>query len=504
MNKGILNLLLFSALHLVSKSAVYNVNDFGAKNNGHELTTLQIQNAIDKCSQNGGGVVYVPQGEYLVGTINLRSDVEFHLEAGAVLKATTDLSRYQKHNEHLAGVFYTENCNNVSITGPGNIFGQGMEFMYKDSAKVIRGDINKYIRQGYDFRKIGSGLGDGPVMPKERYHQMIIFSNCTNVALKDFHVTDAPYWTFLIVHCDRVHVTDISINNNLLIPNSDGLDINSSSNVNVSGCIISCGDDAIVLAGYAHHFGDPGYKDIMKPSQNINISNCILRSRSSAIRIGGWDQNSMSDYNFTNITIYDSNCGINITVRDSGSVRNVNFSNIRIETRMHTGDWWGNGEPIKISAMRGVKDDPVGIIKNIYFDNITCEGENAILMYASDETKLQNIYFTNFEFVLKHSALDKVSGGNFDLRPNIIPGKEIYQSEIPVLYIENAENVYFNQGSIGWDGVQAEYYTYALEAIKVDNINLNSTTLSPSPTHPELAAVSLKSCTRVKNNSETK
>ncbi len=275
MKKIILFCSLFTVLNLTSHSAVYNVMDFGAKNNGKELTTSQIQNAIDRCFINGGGVVYVPQGEYLVGTLNLKSNVEFHLESGAVLKATTDLSQYQKHNEQPAGVFYTEDSHDVSITGQGRIFGQGMEFMYKDSAKVIRGDVNKYIRQGYDFRRVESGLGDGPVMPKDRYHQMIIFSNCTNVALRDFEVVDAPYWTFLIVHCDRVNVTDISIDNNLLIPNSDGLDINSSSNVNVSGCIISCGDDAIVLAGYAHHFGDPGYKNIIKPSQNINVSNCI-------------------------------------------------------------------------------------------------------------------------------------------------------------------------------------------------------------------------------------
>ena len=500
MNKKILLYFLFVSLSIASKSAIYNVMDSGAKNNGLEHTTLQIQNTIDKCYINGGGVVYVPQGEYLVGTLNLKSNVEFHLESGAVLKATTDLSKYQRHNDQLAGVFYTEDSKNVSITGPGKIFGQGMEFMYKDSAKIIRGDVNNYIRQKFDFRKVENGIGDGPVMPKERYHQMIIFSNCSNVSLTGFEVVDAPYWTFLIVHCDRVKVTGISINNNLLIPNSDGLDIISSSNVNVTGCIITCGDDAIVLAGYAHHFGDPGFKGILKPSRNINVSNCILQSRSSAIRIGGWDQNHMSDYNFDNITIFDSNCGINITVRDSGSVQNVNFSNIRIETRMHTGDWWGNGEPIKISALRGVPDNPVGIIKNIHFDNITCRGENAILMYASDETKLQNIYFSNFDFILRKSALDKVSGGNFDLRPNTVPGKEIYKSNVPVVYIENAENVYFNQGSIAWDGVEASYYTHALEAVKVKNMKLNNMTAVPSPSNPKLQAISLKFCTKVTNN----
>jgi polygalacturonase len=122
MTRKILFCLLIAGLSTPSKSAVYSVIDFGAKNNRNELTTFQIQNAIDRCSVNGGGVVYIPQGEYLVGTLNLRSGVEFHLESGAVLKATTDLSQYQKHNEQPARVFYTEDANNVSITGLGRIF----------------------------------------------------------------------------------------------------------------------------------------------------------------------------------------------------------------------------------------------------------------------------------------------------------------------------------------------------------------------------------------------
>jgi hypothetical protein len=123
-------------------------------------------------------------------------------------------------------------------------------------------------------------------------------------------------------------------------------------------------------------------------------------------------------------------------------------------------------------------------------------------MYASEETKLENIYFTNFDFILRKSALDKVSGGNFDLRPNTVAGKEIYKSDVPVVYIENAENVFFNQGSIGWAGVEAAYYTYAIEAFKVNNLKLNNMTVAASPSNKSLPAVSLKKCTRVTNQSE--
>ena len=499
--KIILSTLLLGTTITVS-AGVYNVKDFGAKSDGKSLTTKEIQSAIDRCHNEGGGLVVVPSGQYLVGTLNLRSNVEFHLQMGAELIATTDLTQYRipEKAKYPAGVFYTEKAENVAITGPGRIFGQGMEFMEKNVAKRIVGEVNKYIRQGYDFRKVESGLGDGPVNPKERYHQMVVFSECKNVKLRDFQCVDAPYWTILLVNCVKVTVSGVSIDNNLLIPNSDGLDIVSCQDVNVSDCVFKCGDDAIILAGYAHHFDDPGFKNILMPSQNINVSNCIFQSRSSAIRIGGWDQNHMSNYNFDNITIIDSNCGINLTVRDSGSIQNVNFTNIRIETRMHTGDWWGNGEPIKISALRGVPDNPIGIIKNINFTNITCTSENAVLMYASDESKIENVYFNNFDFILRKSPLEAVSGGNFDLRPNTVPDKEIYKSDVPVVYIENAENVYFNQGYIGWDGVDQPHYTHAIEAVKVNNLHLNNMTATASPSNPKLPVIMLRECGKVINN----
>lgn len=486
--------LLLTILTCNAKSGIYNVLDFGAIADGKTLATASIQKAIDACAQDGGGQVIVPRGEFLTATLNLASNVDFHLETGAVLKATTDLSQYQVHNEQPAGVFYTEKAHNVSITGNGTIFGQGMEMMYVDSPKVIGG--KEYTRQKDNFRKLESGNGDGPFYPKDRYHQMIIFSECTKLTLKEFTVIDAPYWTFLIVHCDGVLADGLRIDNNLMIPNSDGLDVISCSNVIISNCNFSCGDDAIVLAGYAHHFGDPGFKDILKRSENINVSNCILRSRSSAIRIGGWDQNHMANYNFSNIVIYDSNRGINLSVGDSGSVQNVNFNNIRIETRLHTGDWWGQGDPIKITAIRGVPNSKsIGIIKNINFTNVSCRSENCINMIASEETRLQNIFFNNLQMEFVKSEKEATIGGNLDLRPNIVKGKELYARDIPAVLIENADNVMFNQVSVIWDKhISQKHYTNAFEAVNVNGLRLTGVKGAASPSNPGMSDVLLNNC----------
>jgi len=471
----------------------YNVLNYGAKNDGKTLATVAIQKAINACAANGGGMVYVPKGDYLTGTINLKSRVDFHMETGARLVATLDLKQYQKHNEQLAGVFYTEKAHDVAITGNGVIFGQGMKMMYIDSAKVI-GDKSD-TRQKDNFRKVSSGTGDGPFYPKDRFHQMVIFSECTKVTLRDFTCIDAPYWTFLIVHSDDIIVDGLRIDNNLNIPNSDGLDVISSSNVNISNCYFSCGDDAIVLAGYAQHWGDPGFKRILKRSENINVNNCILRSRSSGIRIGGWDQNNMYNYNINNITIFDSNRGINLGIGDYGSMENINFTNIRIETRLHTGDWWGEGDPIKITAMRGMPKGKVGTIKNVTFTNVQCRSENCINMYASKESKLENIFFTNLQMEFVKSALEETVGGNLDLRPNTVPHMEIFARNIPAIYVENARNVFFNQLVISWDkNIDKKHYTNAIEAVDVDNLRLTSVKGIAAPSNPAMEDVLLNNC----------
>lgn len=90
---------LMTGTVLTVSAGVYDVMDFGAKNDGKTLTTKEIQAAIDRCHEEGGGVVSVPSGQYLVGTLSLRSDVEFNLRRGAVLvvSAFFSLSPFTKH-----------------------------------------------------------------------------------------------------------------------------------------------------------------------------------------------------------------------------------------------------------------------------------------------------------------------------------------------------------------------------------------------------------------------
>ena len=484
---------------VIASASSVNVADFGAVADGSLITTTHIQQAIDSCAATGGGTVFLPSGTYLVGTLNLRSDIEFRMDHGAVLKATTDLSQYQRHNEQLAGVFYTDGANNVTVRG-GTIDGQGLAFMDTSRSKTVGAQEKRRTRQGQQFRNAPSAPDDGPYEPLDRYHQMIVFTECTNLKLEDFTCINSPYWCFVIVHSQDIRISGLDIFNDLMIPNSDGIDLISCSNATISDCRIYAGDDAIVVAGYGWHQGDPGFKNIKAPSRNVNVTNCVLQSRSSGIRIGGHDQNPMSDYNFSNITIFDSNRGINISVSDSCSLENVAFDNIHIETRLHTGDWWGQGEPINITAMQLLPDKPnIGKIRNLHFSNITCVGENSVVMIADPQTSIENVYFTNFNFTLRKSRIEDEAGGNYDLRLNVDPDRSLYSADVPVFYIENARNLFFSQGNIGWDGADKPYHTYAIDAVGVANMTIRDVTASAAPSQPKKSKpVRTRNCSGIK------
>jgi len=408
------------ALH--SEAQSYNILDFGAIPDNKTINTRFIQAAVDTCASKGGGTVYVPVGTFLTGTFELRSNVNLYLEMGAELKGSPDLNDYRDYQApnydvpaHY-GILYTHKTENVSISGFGAINGNDEVFFEWEQVKKIEWGGVLFTRQKEKFRSVSSGIGDGPVEPKERPRQMVLFSECKNVTVKDIMLINSPFWTLHFADCDGVVANGLKVWASMEIPNSDGIDITSCRNVLVSDCDIRTGDDALVISGYAYHFELPGYHNLRHEVGNINIVNCNLQSRSSGIRIGFTDQNTVRNINISNSNITSSNRGIGIFLRDEGSLENITFSQINIETRLHTGDWWGNGEPIHISAVRGTPDVRLGQIRNIVFRDITCTGESGIILYGSEESIIEDIQFENIQFTLKNSSLNDVAGGNIDLR----------------------------------------------------------------------------------------
>jgi hypothetical protein len=443
--------------------AQYNIIDFGAKADGATVNTKAIQDVINKCTHEGGGTVIVPTGIFISGTLHLYSNVCLHLQSGAILRGSANLEDYEKYIPpkpfkpiHL-GLLFTEDAENITISGEGEIDGNGDQFFYLDKAKSLSADATKYTRQKDNFRHVENGIGDGPVVPKDRPYQMFIFSNCKKITVKDIRISSAPFWCMHFADCDAVYVNGIRLWNNLLAPNADGIDITSCTNVIIDGCDIRAGDDALAIVGYDHHFEIPGFRHLRHISENIIISNCNLQSYSSGIRIGFLDQNSVRNVHVNNVNITNSTRGIGIFLRDEGSLENIFLSNIYIETKLRTGDWWGNGEPIHISAVRGKENVQLGKIKHVRFDNIICKGENGILLFGSEESMLEDISFNNIQFELTDSKLNDVAGGNIDLRGCMGEKTQLFARDIPAFLAQYVNGLHINHFTISWTNTRMPF-----------------------------------------------
>jgi hypothetical protein len=484
-------LITFSAN---AQQKVFSISSYGAIADGHTINTIAIQKTIDACAAVGGGTVYIPAGTFMTGTLNLKSNIHLHLESGSELKGSSHLEDYHSYTikefgTYQNGILYTENAENVSITGSGTINGNDSAFFEWDKAKKIDTAATKFTRQKENYRKVTSGIGDGPVVPRDRPRQMIVFSNCKNVLVRDVKLLYSPFWTLHFADCDAVLVSGIRLWTHMLVPNADGIDVTSCSNLTISDCDIRSGDDGIAITGFAHHYEMAGFHETRHISENIIVSNCNIQSYSCAVRIGFFDQNTVRNVQVNNVNITNSTRGIGIFLRDEGSLENLSFSNMYIETQMHTGDWWGNGEPIHISATRGKENLSLGQIKNVRFNNITCKGENGLLVYGSDESIIEDVSFNGIRFELVNSKLNDVAGGNVDLRGVLGAYNGLFERNIPGLLVQYAKNISINDFTLKWNGISQNYFTSGIEANHFTNLHITNFNGNASPVATNAARV---------------
>ena len=239
--------------------------EFGAKGDGKTYCTLQLQRAIDKCAETGGGVVTLAPGRYLTGTLRLRSHVELHLERGAVIMGDTrarDKSIYP-----VRALIYAEDIEDAGISGQGTIDGQANTEAFLSQGFVVNDDVRP------------NGLH---------------FLRCRDLSFTDFNILNAGSWTFRLQECDGVRIHGINLRS-LAQGNNDGIDVDAR-NVTISDCIIEADDDGICLKS-----DNPDFMP-----ENITVSNCVIASNCNPIKFG-----TASYAGFRNVVI--SNCVIRPT-----------------------------------------------------------------------------------------------------------------------------------------------------------------------------------------------
>ena len=389
-----LTVLLCLLASLAVQAQPLSVKDCGAAGDGVTLDTKAIQAAIDSVAAQGGGVVEVPAGVYLTGSIWLRDNIDLHLNPGAVIKGSPDLkdycdenSSYQNEAEIKGGDYISGGhlimgvgVRNVSITGPGRIDGNSDAFLLDENGK-------RWSKKS----KIPGRPG-----------QMIWFVDSQDIRVKDVEIADSPYWSLFILNCDRVWVDGCYVHTrrkDYHTFNGDGIDIDRCRYVAISNCRIDTSDDCITLrASAAHKLADP------HDCEWVTVTNCNLSSSCNAIRIGVGEGN-IHDAVFSNLTISDTKQAINIVaayVRGNRGtdIYGIRFNNIRVQAN----------ELVRIHHMHS----PAAMIKDIVFDGISGSVKYTSKLWAKQAAPFADIIFRNVDVATDVECVNakiKIEGG---------------------------------------------------------------------------------------------
>lgn len=420
---------LYSLLGMAQ--SVYNVKDFGAKGDGVTDDATAIQNTINKCSREGGGRVLFPRNSvFMAGPIELKSNVELHLEATSTLLANPDESIYhmsafgKNEGEGMLWI-YANHAENISITGRGAIDGNGIAFMGAE------------LEDSYELK---------PVTTFDPRPHPLTLTDVKHLLMRDVTIRNGAYWTVHLVGCDDALIDGISLLNNLKIRNGDGIDLDHSRNIRIANCHITSGDDCICLKN-RREFEEYG------PCKDITVTNCVMASRSCAIKIGSENMDSIANVVFDNCIIKASNRGLGIQNRDEGTVTDVTFSNIQLDCRLWSDVWWGKAEPIYVTSYprangnhkdanwrfpKGEIEGRCGEVSRIFFNNITAIAENGCFIGGDTDDKVNNIYLNNVNLRLVDRGV--YAGGVYDKRP--CKGEGFVSGKVYGVYTEKASDIY--------------------------------------------------------------
>lgn len=430
MSKPFLVFLLLLAAFVARAQDVYDVCRFGALGDGKTDDAVAIQQAIDRCSSEGGGRVLLPANHtFLAGPIELKSNVELHLQATATLLANPDESIYHlsafgdNKGEGMMWI-YAQHAQNISITGMGTISGNGVAFMGAE------------LDDSYELK---------PVTTFDPRPHVITLTDVRNVVVRDVTIRDGAYWTLHLVGCDGAVIDGINLLNNLKIRNGDGIDLDHSRNVRIANCHITSGDDCICLKNRRETAQYGSCHDIV-------VTNCVMTSRSCAIKIGSENMDSIYNVLFDNCIIKASNRGLGIQNRDEGTVTDVVFSNIMLDCRLWSDVWWGKAEPIYVTSYprangnhkdanwrfpKGQLEGRCGQVERIFFQNIVATSENGCFIGGDTDDKVRDIHLSQVTLFLKKSTT--YQGGVYDKRP--CRGEGFVTDKVYGLYVEKAAQV---------------------------------------------------------------
>jgi polygalacturonase len=399
----------------------YNITDFGAVPSDKVKNTAAIASAIDKANRNGGGIVVVPQGEWLTGAIHLKSNVNLYISKGAILLFSENPDDYLPavHSSweglecyNYSPLIYAYQCKNIAITGEGCV--KAKLDIWKSWMNRPRGHMES-IKWLYN-----RAMDSIPVVQRQMVNdsahlrpQFIQINRCENVLLEGFSIVNSPFWTVHLYLSDNIVIRGLNIYAHS--HNNDGLDPEMSQNILVENVTFDQGDDAIAIKSGRN---PEGWRS-KTPTKNLVIRNCVMKAGHQLVAIGselsGGIENVFVNnchvegqphmFNIVYIKTNERMGGFvkNIYVKDvSGS--NVDFGVLGIETDVLY--QWKNLVPTVVRRLTP--------ISNIYLENVKASSVKYITRITGEkDLPIHDIY-------LKNVTADTIRGENKHIHENVV------------------------------------------------------------------------------------
>ncbi|MDR1716141.1 MAG: glycoside hydrolase family 28 protein [Prevotella sp.] len=420
--------------HPVFPSNKVSITDFGGVADGITLNTEAFAKAIDALSKKGGGTLFVPSGVWYTGPIVFKSNINLHLEKGALILFSADFNLYPLVNTVFEGLdtrrcqspISGRNLENIAITGKGSINGSGEAWRPLKKSKVTEIHWKKVITSGgvvkddnYWFPSKGSlkGLEISDMnVPRQDLTEaewmeikdflrpvMVSFIECKNVLLEGVLFENSPSWNIHPLMCENVILDNVMVRNPGYAQNGDGLDLESCKNSIIVNSIFDVGDDAICIKSGKDEDG----RRRNRPTENVLIDNCKVFQGHGGFVVGSEMSGSVRNILVSNCQFLGTDVGLRFkSCRGRGGVveniyiRDINMFDIATESFLFDLYYGGksavesleDGDTIPVTSTILAVDETTPAFKNIYVKNLVSRNaRRAMFFNGLPEMKIENI-----------------------------------------------------------------------------------------------------------------
>jgi polygalacturonase len=416
-----------------------NIRDFGAVPDGQTLNTQKFADAIQMVSDQGGGKVIVPRGMWLTGPIVMKSNIELHVEEGALILFSRNFDHYPLIETSFEGLetyrcispVYAFDLENIAITGKGVIDGSGDAWRPVKKSKMTSSQWINLVQSGgvlnenkniwYPSEKALKGVkgsimnvpsGDLAIEDYEAIKDflrpvMISIVKCRNVLLDGPTFQNSPAWNIHPLMCENVILRNLTIKNPWYSQNGDGLDLESCKNAIVYNCNFDVGDDAICFKSGKNATG----RRRGMPTENVIVKECVVYHGHGGFVVGSEMSGGVRNVHVSNCTFMGTDVGLRFksTRGRGGVVENIYISNIDmtdIPTEpIHFNLYYSGSAPVPDTEDNNIEKNKTVIppvteetpqFRNIHMKNIICKGAaRAVILQGLPEMNLSNISIEN-------------------------------------------------------------------------------------------------------------